>query len=204
MSNTVFWEMDDVHPVISELRVQVPLGDNNVAAAYRMDALHMLHPVALYYGLATRGGGATQAVTAQALRRALPANVHLHTLRAMGADLDELHQRCDPFASLKGCADKIALTRQATAEQRLELIVRFQHLYAADEHTEMSQPATVNMTSFFASVLPGLEIAGAIETTLVAADVLGRLPYAEQAAIRLAPLQIRTFVVTMTSRRRGQ
>lgn len=203
------YQMDDAHPVVSELRVQAPSTGGQAAAAYRADALHLLHPVLAYVGPpSTRDAGAGRRRHTGATARAyeLPTNVHLHTLRALGTDLEEAHQRCDPFASLKSCASAIALSRSRAAtlasdDTPLELIVRFQHLYAAGEDPDLSQPATVNMAALLSSVLPGLALASAVETTLVAAKVLDPQP---QVVLRLLPLQIRTFVVEMKQARGAQ
>jgi len=174
---------------IAELRVQAPSDQPKAAAAYRTDALNVLHPLIAFFGPpSTLVAGRARTAAA------LPANVHLHTLRALGTDLAELSQRCDPFASLKSCADAIALARHAAAsEQQLELLVRFQHIYAVGEDVTLSQPATVDMATFLASALPGLKIASAVETTLVAAKVVNRSP---NTTFSLRALQIRTFVVT--------
>ena len=185
------YQMDDVHPVVSELRLRTPNDQAKAAAAYRADALNLLHPLSTFFGPA-------RAPVADRRRRtavhSLPANVHLHTLRTLGTDLAESHRRCDPFMSLQSCAAAIAMSRTAaTRDQPLELLVRFQHLFAAGEDTMLSLPAMIDMSSFLASVLPGFKIVDVVETTLVAAKVIDAAP---EMVFSLRALQIRTFVVT--------
>ena len=77
----------------------------------------------------------------------------------------------------------------------LELLVRFQHLYAVGEDAVLSQPAVVDVAAFLAAALRGLTVSNVVETTLVAANVINTAP---GTMLHLAPLQIRTFLVTMT------
>ena len=192
------FQMNDTHPVIADLRVQAPSDPANAAAAYRTDALDVLHPVQAFFGPASTLG----ADHSRSAACTLPENVHLHTLRALGTDLAEATQRCDPFASVEICAGAIEQSRLAASEQQqqqppppLELLVRLQHLYAVGEDAVLSQPATIDMAAFLAAALPGLKVGSVVETTLVAAKVINVAP---GTRVTLEPLQIRTFLVTMT------
>ena len=203
------FEMNDLHPVIFELRVRAP-GAKSVetaASAYRGDALRMMHPLQAYFGPAPRGGEHVQRVKASTERTAmeyvLPSNVHLHTMRARGTDLEE---HCDPFSArgLKECTDDIVSRAAAVASKKnsangelsLELILRFQHLYAVGEDATLSQPTVVNINAFLASISGGLVVRSAAETTLTAANVIDPAPKLGEFA--LAPLEIRTLVVEVS------
>jgi hypothetical protein len=193
------YQMNDTHSVIAELRVQAPSDQAKAAAAYRTDALNVLHPVLTFFGPAS-------AMVVDQRRSAgytLPTNVHLHTLRALSTGRVEANQRCDPFASFESCAGAIEQSLLAASEQQhqqpppMELLVRFQHLYAVGEDAVLSQPVAVNMVAFLAAALQGLKVASMVETTLVAANVINTAP---GTTFNLVPLQIRTFLVTMAPR----
>ena len=186
------FEMDDTHPVLFELRVRAPADGGEAAAAYRGDALRLLHPMQMYFG-PSKGGYEKASAPAYLL----PSNVHLHTLQALGTDLD----RCDPFAAMNECADAIRRRKamRSFTSSTTELIIRVQHLFAVGEDTTLSQSAVVDIRAFLASLtataaLPdGLVIKNAVETTLTAARVIDAAP--KLGAFGLAPLEIRTLIV---------
>jgi len=196
------YQMDDTHRVIGTVRAQAPLlGD--LAAAYRLDALRALHPVALFFAPGqTRGGGRLPAsggpteTHAQGARvplplpaADLPRNVHLHTFRALGTDL-----QCDPFA-LDVCESSCP---RVTAGE-VELLVRFQHLFGGEDGDPvLGRPASVDVEGFLSRWGIPLHVE---ETTLTAARVLppsnSSAVGAGLRAVMLLPLQIRTFLVHM-------
>jgi hypothetical protein len=90
------YEMNDMHVVIRELLIQAA-PTNELAEAYRLDALRAQYPPLLFYA----PGEAvlhTPSFKSSVLGSDLPPNLHLHTLAAVGSDI-----ACDPF-HLDRCA----------------------------------------------------------------------------------------------------
>jgi hypothetical protein len=174
------YQMNDTYRIVKSLRLQALPTSAGLAVANRIDARDMHHPVAAYFAPAT--ATADDGVAGIQLLPELPQNVHLHTLRtSLGADL-----RCSPFPPRQ--CDKAPAAQHDT----LELLVRLQHLFSADDDPNgLSKPVTVDLAAWLA--VWG-RVLRADETTLSAAVVVGADLH---GPITLRPMQIRTFIVTL-------
>ena len=132
------WQMDDQHRAVKTLRVR-PTDKPSYFA--RGDSLHAHHPIAVYFAGDGLASEATAARGAAAVPD-LPPNIHLHTFRTLdGADL-----RCTPFPP-RECDPATA-----TAAGQLELVVRLQHMYSAeDDPARLSKPATLNLKAWLST-----------------------------------------------------
>lgn len=175
------YEMNDTHRVIGTIRVQAP-AKRGLGPAYRFDALRALHPIAVF--ITSVDQFYPQPLPPKV--PALPANIHLHTLRVLGSDI-----RCDPF-NLATCSGN----RPRAPEGEVELLVRFQHLFGReDDAGSLTEPARVNVTAFLSCFGRLLDIR---ETTLTAAAFTNVDAHPSVFdAIQLQPLQIRTFLARL-------
>ncbi|CAM6082937.1 unnamed protein product [Calypogeia fissa] len=72
-----------------------------------------------------------------------------------------------------------------------DVLLRLAHLYEAGEHRELSKPAYIDIRLLF----QGCQITSACEMDLSATQFKGNLP---DLVIELRPMQVRTFLLTIT------
>lgn len=170
------YQMDDVSRIVGSTWVQTG-SDEALAAGYRLRGLRALHPLQLYFlpGTPTPLSGGAHLAPLQAL----PPAVHLLTLQSLDEEM-----RCDPMA-LKLCISEGGAGQGS-------LLLRLRHLFAEDEDAEFSSAAEVDVANLLS---PHWHVLRMAETTLSAARVLTN---DVGPIVSLHPMQIRTFIVTVT------
>jgi hypothetical protein len=204
------FQMNDTYRIVKTLRVQALPSAKGLAVANRLDALHLHHPVAVYFPAATAAletatlprrpldiapsaaADVADAARMRVLPRDLPAGLHLHTLRtSLGADL-----RCSPFPP-RQCDDYAEAAAAATAAVApLQVLIRLQHLFSAEDDPggPLSQPVAIDLAAWLAGWLG--RVLRIDETTLTAAAVI-KTDVQNGGALTIYPMEIRTFIVTL-------
>ena len=193
------YQMDDQHIIVKTLRVAATTGQTEAVAgrpalhvATRLNAFFQQHPVEVFFAPAQSApvARATAATVGTTVIPDLPPNVHLQTFRtSLSSDL-----RCNPFPP-RICDSP--MPPSTTGE--LTLLVRLQHLFSKeDDPAGLSQEATVDLAAWLAAWLGDAQQMQ--ETTLTGGSVTDANAAAE---VRLQPMQIRTFLVTVKLKKRS-
>ena len=176
------YQMDDTHRIVKTLRLFALPSSRGLSVANRLAALRAQHPVSMFF-TAANNDLPTVSLCKQDLQE-LPPNVHLHTFRtSLTSDL-----RCSPFPPHQ------CVSRTAINNGTIELLVRLQHIFSADDDPKLSEPAQVNLFAWLSKLGTVSRID---ETKLTAAEVIRSQL---RGPVRLDPMQLRTFIVELLPR----